>query len=444
MWLPGGSILKPESIEVLEQHLKLQSNLFGPGSVQVSRVLFRLANSYLAAGKKEMAISTLERALANEANAKRHEPVYEDIRGQLHELLGTESGDYVTALRVSSDHIPAFSPHLDQLTELPEDPADDPLMKAIVTARLEIEKLKKNDGPQTLVVAEALTRLADLYCRKNSLAEMETTLIEALRIRETINGSAHISVATDLKNLGRLYLATGKYETAEPLFKRALEIREAAYGPNHSYVADVAELYAKLLRKTERQEEADRLEELIRQVRENFGSDWEHYQRSARKAVDSKNYFLAQALWLAALEEAAEFEFDDPRLMATLESLAEVYWRRRKFERAEPLCKRLLEIAKTLHGNDHRDVALAANNLALVCDRQGKYVEAAMLFQETLIISEALLGADHPDIEVIKENHTRARQMAQKQIERKVENAQRKWSTSGWWRAYQKELKSEA
>lgn len=111
--------MKPESIEHLEQHLKLQSSMFGPGSVQVSRVLFRLANSYLAANKKEMAVATLERALANEANAKRHEPIYEDIRQQLHELLGTQTGDYEATLRVSSDRIPAFNPHLDQLTEIP-------------------------------------------------------------------------------------------------------------------------------------------------------------------------------------------------------------------------------------------------------------------------------------------------------------------------------------
>jgi hypothetical protein len=69
-------------------------------------------------------------------------------------------------------------------------------------------------------------------------------------------------------------------------------------------------------------------------------------------------------------------------------------------------------------------------------------VEAAMLFQEALMISEAILGPNHPDIIIIRENHTRARQMAQKQIERKVEKSQRKWSTSGWWRAYQHELKS--
>lgn len=434
--------MKPESIEHLEQHLKLQSSMFGPGSVQVSRVLFRLANSYLAANKKEMAVATLERALANEANAKRHEPLYEDIRQQLHELLGTQTGDYEATLRVSSDHIPAFNPHLDQLTEIPPDPAENPLIKAIVTARLQLEKLKRSVGPQTLAVADSLTKLADLYCRNNSLDEMEPILIEALRIRETVNGSDHISVSTDLKNLGRFYIATGKFDTAEPLIKRALEIREATYGPNHSYVADVAELYATLLRKTERTEEADRLEALIQEVRENFGSDWEHYQKAARKATENQNFFQAQAMWLAALDEAADFEFGDPRLMTTLECLAEIYWRRRKYEKAEPLCKRLLEIAKTFNGPDHRDVALAANNLALVCDRQGKHVEAAMLFQEALMISEAILGPNHPDIIIIRENHARARQMAQKQIERKVEKSQRKWSTSGWWRAYQHELKS--
>lgn len=433
--------MKPESIETLEQHLKLQTNMFGPGSVQVSRVLLRLANSYMAAGHRETAIETLQRALANQVNAKKPEAVFDEIRNLLAEL---QAGDpeHETPLRVSSDRIPAFTPHLDQLTDVPPDLAENPLIKAIVTSRLQLEKLKKTVGPQTLAVADALTKLADLHCRNNSLDEMEPLLIEALRIRETVNGSEHISVSTDLKNLGRYYLVTGKYETAEPLLKRALEIREASLGPNHSYVADVAELYAKLLRKTSRTEEAERLEMLIAEVRANFGSDWEHYQQAARKAQTAQNLFVAQAMWLAALDEAAEFAFDDPRLMSTLENLAEVYWHRRKYDKAEPLCKRLLEIAKTVHGPDHRDVALAANNLALVCDRQGKHVEASMLYQEAMMISETILGPKHPDIATIRENHSRSRQLAQKQIERKVEQSQRQWSTSGWWRAYQRELKS--
>jgi tetratricopeptide (TPR) repeat protein len=76
-----------------------------------------------------------------------------------------------------------------------------------------------------------------------------------------------------------------------------------------------------------------------------------------------------------------------------------------------------------LLGQEHTDVALAANNLALLCDRQGKYSEAAMLYQQALAINEKILGRNHPDVIGIRECHAKARQMAQKQIEMKLERA---------------------
>jgi tetratricopeptide (TPR) repeat protein len=128
-------------------------------------------------------------------------------------------------------------------------------------------------------------------------------------------------------------------------------------------------------------------------------------------------------MWLGALDESSDFRFDDPRLSTTLEGLAEVYWRRGKFDKAEPLCKQILQISETLLGQEHTDVALAANNLALLCDRQGKYSEAAMLYQQALAINEKILGRNHPDVIGIRECHAKARQMAQKQIEMKLERA---------------------
>lgn len=458
--------MKSESIEKLEQFLKLQENMHGPDSRQVAKVLIRLAIAFMEDGQLTDAEGHLLRALSIEQacpapDLKLVSEVGKQIE-RIHQKLGAPLKNDLESLKVSTDRIPALTPMFEPTQSFPPGGAGmgpiassaavnnasggsstnssasssasvdavshahsktEPIDKAIVAAQLQVRQLKQTGGSDTVAVADALTKLADLYCRKEQLSEMEPLLVEALRIRESICGSSHLSVATDLKNLGRLYYFKQRYDLAEPYFKRALSIREASLGRYHSYVADVAEWLAKVFRKTGRVDEAQELDDLVIESRTNYGSDWEKFRVGGVNALAAGNVLEAQAMWLGALDESTDFRFDDPRLSTTLEGLAEVYWRRGKFDKAEPLCKQILQISETLLGPEHTDVALAANNLALLCDRQGKHSEAAMLYQQALAISEKILGGNHPDVIGIRECHARARQMAQKQIERKLERA---------------------
>jgi tetratricopeptide (TPR) repeat protein len=49
-------------------------------------------------------------------------------------------------------------------------------------------------------------------------------------------------------------------------------------------------------------------------------------------------------------------------------------------------------------GNDHPDVALWLNELALLEYTQGRYDEAQSLYQQSLEIRRKVLGEDHPDV----------------------------------------------
>jgi tetratricopeptide (TPR) repeat protein len=433
--------MKTESIDTLEKHLKLQESLHGPNSVEVARVLCRLANVFLEHSQYRDAEKILRRAAEIEQKApQRDAAALEEIKRLLDRVLTQKnqisSGDAIESLKVSSDRVPAFTPAFETLHAAKR---SDPLDNAIADAQLQIHRLKQTAGNESLAVADALTKLADLYCRKEMHEDMEPLLKEALRVRETICGESHLSVSTDLKNLGRLYFFKRQYDLSESFFKRAMSIREAALGPYHSYVADVAELYAKLLRKTNRDADALTMEELVIESRTKYGSDWEKFRIAGVKAMDDSNYIEAQAMWLAALDETSDFRFDDPRLSMTLEALAEVYWRRNKFDKAEPLCKQILQISESILGPEHTDVALAANNLGLVCEKQNKHAEAAILFQQALAIGEKFLGADHPDVVNIRESHAKARHMAKKELEQKLEKGSARWNKSGWWKVYQKD-----
>jgi len=452
--------MKTESVDTLEKFLKLQENLHGAESPQVGKVLARLAAVHVENQNYEDAERLLQRALTIEENSIQPDTVFaNDLTKQINRLHFKQEvvTDVTESLKVSTDRIPAFTPMFEPLnpdaTPLPPAAASgvttgtstgtthgrvDPLDNAIKDWQLQIRRIKQNTGNESTAVADALTKLADLYCRREQLNEMEPLLIESLRIRENICGITHLSVSTDLKNLGRLYYFKQRFDLAEPLLKRAMSIREAALGPYHSYVADVAEWYARLLKKTNRLDEAAAMDALVAESRTKYGSDWEKFRSAGIRAAEAGNLLEAQAMWLAALDESADFRFDDPRLSTTLECLAEIYWTRGKYDKAEPLCKQILQISETLLGAEHTDVALAANNLALLCERQGKHAEAAILYQQALAIGEKFLGRDHPDVVNIRESHSKARNMAQKQIEQKLQG---RWNRSGWWKAFQNDEK---
>jgi tetratricopeptide (TPR) repeat protein len=447
--------LQTETITQLETLLKLQESAHGPGSIQAAEVLCRLARTYAECRQFEHAEQLYRRAMAIQ-NSTQHQAAAVDTRKQLEILRATvkkikEAGD-VPSLTVSNDYFPAYvepatsliSPTIEiPIPVVPEFRAvqqpevhNVALDDAIAHGLEEVASQRQAD-PESLALAKALTKLADLYGRKKMINEMEPLLLEALRIKEGIYGGEHLSVSTDLKNLARVYYFMERYEDADPLFKRSIAVRQTALDPLHPRVADIANWYAKTLRKLSRQADASAMEALVRESRAKYGADWEKFRQAGAKAIAEENYFVAQAMWTAALEEAKDFKADDPRLSATLENLAEVYWQQLKYDKAEPLCKRILQISETVLGLNHPDVSLAACNLALVCERQGKHIEASILYQQVLATQEKLLGPNHPDVATTRENHDRARRMAQKDVELKVDMAVAagQWNKSAWWQS---------
>lgn len=425
----------------LEQFLKLQESLHGPNSIQAGEAAYRLAKWHIGQSELSKAEVLLGRVLKifraefGGGHAKTSK-----IQSELEQIVALNRSCEIEIpenLRVSSDRIASLAKAGEELHPEHVRHSGADLLAPLEAAMKEVKELRKSKTP-TLLLADALVKLAFLYNERGMTEDMEEPLSEALWIRETVCGANHLSVSTDLKNLARVYYFAQDFQKAEPLLRRALKIRQDALGQLHPYAADIGETYAKLLRKTNRQEEAEEMENLVRTSRSTYGNEWQMYRDAATKAAESEDYFSAQAFWLAALDEANNFRFDDPRLSLTLESLAEVYWRQLKYEKAEPLCKRILQIWESLLGADHPDVATAANNLAMLCERQGKHIEAAILYQQVLSIRENGLGNSHPDVALARESWQRTRQMAQEEVKLKVAKAEGKWNRSGWYHAYQK------
>ena len=78
------------------------------------------------------------------------------------------------------------------------------------------------------------------------------------------------------------------------------------------------------MRKTFRLREAEQAEAFVAISRERNKSDWDKFKDLGEKLYDEGMLLESQAMWMAALEECADFRFDDPRLSLTLENLAEI------------------------------------------------------------------------------------------------------------------------
>lgn len=450
---PANTLLIVKSINIgeLKQLLKLQESIHGVESMQYAKALCNLASAHEAVGELQNAAGCYIKALQitdKNGDSLRSEEIRESLLKIKQNLTGAPTEQDEESLRISSARIPVFQQESQALNpsqemaipeqarsehqtpppasasalleELKEAESRDHLGEAIVAARAEVARMRRLMGNHSTQVADALVELADLYSRQKMTDEMEDVLLEALRIRETSLGRDHMTVSIDLKNLGRLYYATERFEMAEAVLIRALEMREASLGLYHPQVADIAELYSRILKKTGRDLEASEMDQQVEESRSRHTSEWETFRRSAQKAMEVENYYEAQAMWLAAMEEASDFEPEDPRIITTLENLAEVYWKRGKYDKAEPLCKRILQMSEFVLGEEHIDVALAANNLALLCQRQGKYNEAVTYFRKALAIKEKLLGKDNPDVIATTESLEEAQDELKQQIEAKA------------------------
>ncbi len=124
----------------------------------------------------------------------------------------------------------------------------------------------------------------------------------------------------------------------------------------------------------------------------------QYLNEAGRMAKTLGDYDQAQ-IWLEKYRETREQNDPDTVNHATaLNNLALLYKKQSKYDTAEPLYKRAIEIGEKTLGTDHPDVATRYNNLAGLYESQGKYDTAEPLYKRAIEIGEKTLGTDHPDV----------------------------------------------
>lgn len=131
---------------------------------------------------------------------------------------------------------------------------------------------------------------------------------------------------------------------------------------------------------------------------------WNFLKESAESSAQQGRYKEAECFWLNALEEARQFNPRDPRLAATLESLASLCYAQGRFDQAEVYGLQVMEATINAYGYYHTSVASCLNNLAGIYYNQGRYHDAELPAGRALHIYERLFGANHPDVGMAANN----------------------------------------
>jgi tetratricopeptide (TPR) repeat protein/CHAT domain-containing protein len=229
----------------------------------------------------------------------------------------------------------------------------EPLIRRSLAIR---EQTQGPDGPD---VAPTLNNLAMVLEKLKRYGEAEVPLKQATAIEEKRSGPNDPSVALLLKTLGLLYSTSGRYKEAETAHRRSLAIWEAAKKGDHPDVVPTLTLLANVLSNLGRFKEAEVL-----------------YKRSL------------------VINEAHLGAKDG--VITDLNNLAVLYWRQVRYDEAERLYRRILDIYSSAGEDRTSGGATVLDNIARLYLDQGRYAEAESILGQSLDIRQKVGGEKDP------------------------------------------------
>jgi CHAT domain-containing protein len=312
-------------------------------------------------------------------------------------------------------------------------------------------------GPQHPLVAKSLGELAIFWERKGYYQKTEALHLKALQIKEAALGPDHSEVGYSINMLANLQAQLGNYAAAKPLYERALEIREKIVGPNSlriaklqqelagvyqnegnfamaelliqkslviceakqgpegDWVSSTKTLLADLYMENGDYEKAKLLYEQVLDVRKrtlkpndqatgySLFSLGSFYFKTGDQARAEQLYKEAIAIW----ETQPGFGLNYPSIAVTLRDLAQIYYQRRDYVRAESALLRALNILTVVNGPESPKIGRILDQLANIHYDQGHYDEAESLCQRALKVLQNANGPHHPSVARTLDNLSR-------------------------------------
>lgn len=133
--------------------------------------------------------------------------------------------------------------------------------------------------------------------------------------------------------------------------------------------------------------------------------NWRELLTQGMEAMQQNNTLQAEHLLRRAVSATDGFDEFDPRIASTLELYSEVLWKNGKLTEAQPVCERTLQFYEATLAPNHQDIAVIANNLAMLYHALEKPELAEPLYKRALEIRTANQGTTHPDVITLLNNY---------------------------------------
>jgi CHAT domain-containing protein/tetratricopeptide (TPR) repeat protein len=224
-------------------------------------------------------------------------------------------------------------------------------------------EVQKANGPDHLLTGILVAGLALSTSKAGDNAKAESMARRALRIAVAVKGEQSIEAGTVMHVLAKVCGKRGKWQEAEALSRKAIAAAEAAYGADSLEVCEFRRTLAGLYGQQGRYQDA---EDVVRKS-------------------------------LAVVEQhAAASSGSQEELIFCVSALAALLYREERYDEAEALWLRAVELAKKLRGPSSALAAELGRRYALNCICQGRFEHAEDLCQQAVTISLGLKGKDHP------------------------------------------------
>jgi tetratricopeptide (TPR) repeat protein len=128
---------------------------------------------------------------------------------------------------------------------------------------------------------------------------------------------------------------------------------------------------------------------------------WTTYMQSGMAAFQRGEYAKAEELFRAAIGETAKMSDTQRAAEMMIESLNAVaisLERQNKYEDAERVCRKTIQLLEALGKEGEPDYTVGLNNLGLILSYQKKFKEAEDTHRKALALREKNEGTSHPNV----------------------------------------------
>ena len=211
-----------------------------------------------------------------------------------------------------------------------------------------------------------------------SQGDLEQTILfanECLSLVQSRLGENHLKTASSLSNLAVFYVKANRYEEAKPPSERILKISKELGASDDRRIYTIKAI-----------------------ALDNLASIY-----ASQQCFEKAKFMYEEALdtvdelsTFGAIEEGEHDILPGLKGMI-LDNFASLYRQEGKYEAAESLSQKALNLLIEDLGEDHPHVAICLDNIASLRIQQGKYEAAESLSQQALKLLRQNVGDEHPD-----------------------------------------------